>query len=133
MGFRFRRSLRLSPGVRLNVTQRGLSSLSVGRAGRSFNFGRRGFTTTVGIPGSGLSYSARNGEAVTGLLLVGALVGAFRAVRWLFRVVAAACTGNRRAQLLLVGVVVVLATIWVVAAVTRPGDATPPAKHSARP
>lgn len=56
MPFRFRRSIKILPGVRWNV----------GTRGSSWSFGSRGFRTTVGggkvhrtfsIPGSGLSYS----------------------------------------------------------------------------
>ncbi|MFM7754305.1 MAG: DUF4236 domain-containing protein, partial [Cyanobium sp.] len=59
MGFRFRRSSRLGP-VRLNFSKNGLSSISLGGRGASLNIpvNRRGGTrTTVGLPGSGLSWS----------------------------------------------------------------------------
>jgi hypothetical protein len=56
MGFRFRRSLRLAPGVRINLSKTG-ASLSLGRRGATLNFSGRGTTATVGLPGSGLSYS----------------------------------------------------------------------------
>ncbi len=45
MPFRFRRSIKLLPGVRLNVGKRGVSSVNVGRA----NF-RRGHTPRFSIP-----------------------------------------------------------------------------------
>jgi hypothetical protein len=57
MGFRFRRSLKLLPGIRINLGKRG-ASLSVGVRGAHTTFGRRGTRTTVGIPGTGLSYTA---------------------------------------------------------------------------
>ena len=42
----------------LNLSKRG-TSFSVGRPGASANFSRRGArTTTVGMPGTGLSYSS---------------------------------------------------------------------------
>ena len=41
MGFRFRRSIRLAPGLRLNVGKRGVS-LSAGVRGASMSFGSRG-------------------------------------------------------------------------------------------
>jgi hypothetical protein len=53
VGFRFRRPLKILPGVRLNFTQRGLSSTSVGKRGAMLNFSRKGTRGTVGIPGSG--------------------------------------------------------------------------------
>jgi hypothetical protein len=56
MGFRFRRSIRLAPGLRINLSKSG-GSLSVGRRGAMLNFSGRGTKVTVGLPGSGLSYS----------------------------------------------------------------------------
>ena len=56
MGFRFRKSIRLLPGVRLNISKSGFST-SVGRPGATINIGKRGVRGTVGLPGSGLSYS----------------------------------------------------------------------------
>ena len=56
MGFRFRRSVRLLPGIRLNFSTRGVST-SVGGRGFTLNFGKRGIRSTVGIPGTGISYS----------------------------------------------------------------------------
>jgi hypothetical protein len=58
MGFRFRRSIRLAPGIRLNLTSRGLSA-TVGPRGTSINVGPRGTYANVGIPGTGLSSRAR--------------------------------------------------------------------------
>lgn len=57
MGLRFRKSIKLGGGVRLNLNKKS-AGLSVG--GKGFRYsantsGRR--TTAVGIPGSGLSYS----------------------------------------------------------------------------
>jgi len=59
MGFRFRRSARLGP-LRFNFAKGGLSSISVGGHGGSFNIpvSRSGQPrTTVGLPGTGLSWS----------------------------------------------------------------------------
>ena len=56
LGFRFRRSVKLLPGVRLNVGKRG-SSLSIGGRGATMNVGPKGVRTTVGLPGTGLSYT----------------------------------------------------------------------------
>lgn len=58
MGLRFSRSIRLFPGVRLNLGLGG-ASLSVGAPGASVNIGKRGVYGNVGIPGSGLSYRHR--------------------------------------------------------------------------
>jgi len=62
MGFRLRRSARLGP-LRFNFSSGGLSSISVGGRGASFNIpvNRRGGTrTTVGLPGTGLSWSVES-------------------------------------------------------------------------
>lgn len=56
MGFRFRKSIKIMPGVRVNVSKSGFST-SVGGRGATMNVSKRGVRTTVGIPGSGLSYS----------------------------------------------------------------------------
>lgn len=56
MGFRFHRSIRILPGVRLNFGKRGVST-SVGVRGAHVTFGKAGTRTTVGLPGSGLSYT----------------------------------------------------------------------------
>ena len=59
MGFRFRRSTRLGP-LRFNFGNNGLSSISVGGRGASYNIpvGRSGEArTTLGLPGTGLSWS----------------------------------------------------------------------------
>ncbi len=55
MSLRFRRSVRLAPGVRLDLGLRG-PSLSVGPRGIGVTVGPAGVTTHAGIPGSGLSY-----------------------------------------------------------------------------
>lgn len=57
MPFRFRRTVRLLPGVRLNVSKSGLSTSFGGRGGR-VTLGHGKTRTTVGLPGTGLSYTA---------------------------------------------------------------------------
>ena len=62
MGFRFRRSARLGP-LRFNFAKGGISSISVGGRGASFNIPvsrSGGPRTTVGLPGTGLSWSVEN-------------------------------------------------------------------------
>jgi hypothetical protein len=60
---RFRKSIRIAPGVRLNLSRSGMSTTLGGR-GASINIGSKGTRATVGIPGSGLSYSQRvSGQA----------------------------------------------------------------------
>jgi Protein of unknown function (DUF4236) len=56
MGFRFRRSVKILPGVRLNFGKRGIST-SIGVRGAHVTFGKTGTRTTVGLPGSGMSYT----------------------------------------------------------------------------
>lgn len=56
MGFRFRKSIKLLPGVRLNLSKSGVST-SIGRRGATVNLSERGVRGTVGLPGTGLSYS----------------------------------------------------------------------------
>jgi ATP-dependent Zn protease len=63
MGLRFRKSIKIAPGVRINLTKKGISSLSVGKRGATVNVGKKGTRGTVGIPGSGLSYSSYQSHA----------------------------------------------------------------------
>ena len=56
MGWRFRNSIRLMPGVRLNISKSGIST-SLGPRGATLNIGKRGTRATVGLPGSGISHS----------------------------------------------------------------------------
>ena len=54
--FRFRRSIKILPGVRWNFGKRS-TSLSIGPRGAHYTVGTAGSRTTVGIPGTGLSYT----------------------------------------------------------------------------
>jgi hypothetical protein len=83
MGFRFRRSIRLLPGVRLNLSK-GTPSISVGPRGFTTNIGKRGVRNTIGLPGSGLSYTT----PTTGWRGAGAERG--RSPVWLILLIAAA-------------------------------------------
>jgi len=68
MGLRFRKSVRLLPGVKINLSKSGIST-SVGKSGATVNIGRRGVRGTVGMPGTGLSYSttlAKGGKGARG-------------------------------------------------------------------
>ena len=53
MSLCFRRSLRLAPGVRLNLGLHG-AGLSVGSRGLHVGVNRRGMYTRAGIPGTGI-------------------------------------------------------------------------------
>ena len=57
MSLRFRKSIKILPGVKVNITNKGINSASIGKQGASINIGKKGVRTSVGIPGSGLSYS----------------------------------------------------------------------------
>src|SRR5262245_18807870 len=54
MGLRFRRSVSLFPGVRLNFSGSGIST-TIGRRGASVTLGPRGSHLNLGIPGTGVS------------------------------------------------------------------------------
>ena len=56
MGFRFRKSFKIAPGVRLNIGKKSVG-ISAGVKGARVSVNSSGRkTTTVGIPGTGLSY-----------------------------------------------------------------------------
>ncbi|WP_336936500.1 DUF4236 domain-containing protein [Acinetobacter beijerinckii] len=57
MGFNFRKSLKIAPGLKVNITKKGVSSLSIGKNGARVNVGKKGVKTTAGLNGTGLSYS----------------------------------------------------------------------------
>lgn len=62
MGLRFRKSFKIAPGVRMNVGKKGVG-VSFGGPGLRYTIhssGRR--TSTVGIAGSGISYSTTSGS-----------------------------------------------------------------------
>jgi len=60
MGFRFRRSIRIAPGLRVNLGKTGLS-LSAGVRGASVTVGPKGAYGNVGLPGTGISYRSKLG------------------------------------------------------------------------
>ena len=70
MAFRFRKSARLGP-LRFHFSTNGLSSISVGGRGASFNIPVNrsgGNRSTVGLPGTGLSWSVEHeADAARGL------------------------------------------------------------------
>ena len=79
MGFRFRRSIRLFPGVRVNLSK-GAPSVSVGERGHTVNVSERGTRATVGLPGSGVSYTtptSRRSIPWLWLIVLAIVVGAF--------------------------------------------------------
>lgn len=58
MGFRFRRRIKIAPGVYINVGKSGITSATIGKAGASLNIGKKGTRATVGLPGTGISYTS---------------------------------------------------------------------------
>ncbi len=60
MGLRFYRRVHLAPGLSVNLSGSG-PSLSFGVRGAHVTVGRRGVSRTVGIPGTGLFYTSRQG------------------------------------------------------------------------
>jgi hypothetical protein len=95
MPFRFRRSIRIAPGVRLNLGRRGVST-SVGGRGGHVSVGTRGVRATATLPGTGVSYTAaglptagkrsrRSPHVTWGQRLIGAAVvlGTFWWFGWL--------------------------------------------------
>ena len=62
MAVRFRKSVKITKGLKVNFSKSG-TSLSLGGKGHSVNFSKRGTRATVGIPGTGLSYSTLSKSA----------------------------------------------------------------------
>jgi hypothetical protein len=60
MGWRFRHSFKIIPGVRLNLSKSGLSA-SIGTAPFTVNVGPRGVYGTASLPGTGISYRQQLG------------------------------------------------------------------------
>lgn len=58
MGVRFRKSVRICKGVKVNFSKSG-ASLTLGGRGNSINFSSRGISTTNGIPGTGISHRSQ--------------------------------------------------------------------------
>ena len=65
MALRFRKSFKVAPGVRINLSKSGIST-SVGGKGLTANLSKRGTRITAGIPGSGLSASKLYGSGKKG-------------------------------------------------------------------
>ena len=61
MGLRFRKSIKIAPGVKMNIGKKSVG-ISVGTKGARMSInssGRR--TTSIGVPGTGLSYVKSSG------------------------------------------------------------------------
>lgn len=110
MGFRFRRSISIVPGLRLNFGKKGVSA-SVGVRGAHVTIGKTGVRTTVGLPGTGLSYTehqrvaqSRVAENSTALAVI-AMIGVGAALL-------AIKSGNVEAFLPILGCTAVVAVIF---------------------
>ncbi len=57
MGIRLRKSIKLMPGVKLNISKSGIST-SLGGKGATVNIGKRGVRTSVGVPGTGIAFTS---------------------------------------------------------------------------
>lgn len=57
MPVRFRKSFKIFPGVKVNMSKGGVS-FTVGAKGYHLNFSKRGVRQTVGLPGSGISQTS---------------------------------------------------------------------------
>ena len=81
MGVRFRKRVKLAPGVYLNLGKTGVSA-SVGPRGATLNVsGKRKPKVTAGIPGSGLSASSDvESGSVVGWLIVLLILAVLAAV-----------------------------------------------------
>ncbi len=55
MGIRFRKSITIAPGVRINLSKSGVSA-TLGVKGASLGIGKGGVHANVGLPGSGIFY-----------------------------------------------------------------------------
>lgn len=63
MGLRFRKSIKVAPGVKVNLGKKS-ASVSVGTKGARYTVSSTGKkTTSVGIPGTGASYVTSTGGA----------------------------------------------------------------------
>ena len=55
--FRFRRSINIAPGIKINLNKKS-TSLTIGRRGIHTTINGSGVRNTIGFPGSGLSYTS---------------------------------------------------------------------------
>lgn len=62
MGWRFRKSFTIVPGLRLNLSKSGLSA-SIGGAPFTVNLGRQGMVQTLSVPGTGVSFRHHEGPS----------------------------------------------------------------------
>lgn len=49
MGFKFRKRIKIAPGISINIGKSGITSATVGKRGASLNIGKNGVKATAGI------------------------------------------------------------------------------------
>ena len=94
MAIRFRKRIKIAPGLSVNIGKKGVTSVSIGGKGVTLNTGgKRGTSVTTSIPGTGLSANHKisggrqrkpstdenppapsNGMGVGGLLVIGVVL-----------------------------------------------------------
>lgn len=63
MGFKFRKSFKIAPGVKLNFNKKS-TGITLGGKGVHYTLNSKGKrTTSIGVPGTGLYYSTSNGNS----------------------------------------------------------------------
>ncbi len=82
MTFRFNKRVKVLPGVRLNFGKKGFNSITIGVRGASFNINKLGTKHTIGVPGSGVSYSTsrqktNQDESFSILLMLGIILAPY--------------------------------------------------------
>jgi hypothetical protein len=60
MAIRFRRSIKIAPGVRLNLGKKS-ASVRIGGTNAGYTVGTKGRTASASIPGTGLGVTSRSG------------------------------------------------------------------------
>ena len=65
MALRFQKRIKIMPGVRVNLSKKGISA-SVGKPGATVNLNKDGLQGTAGVPGTGLSYRSRRPTSAGG-------------------------------------------------------------------
>jgi hypothetical protein len=65
MAIRFRRSVKIAPGLKLNVGKRG-GSVRIGGKNAGYTIGTSGRTVSASVPGTGLGFVSRKGRSPKG-------------------------------------------------------------------
>jgi hypothetical protein len=64
MGLRFRKRIKIAPGVYINLSKSGIST-TLGKSGASVNISKKGTRGAIGLPSTGLSYSSQLSKSAT--------------------------------------------------------------------